>query len=411
MPRFTINTFLLAKIPGSAAMIPNANSPHGITRAKGRRYLHKRNNSRRCYASDAFHHINPMHPIPIATPAIKIDANGNPSARLKTVRITAWLIQKRTRNKRHRTIARTRMIVKGRSMRSFSACFFKICARHQITPGLGSSGWWSAAIFLMRESNSKSLFMRTSEAGLLQHVFGFFPRAKDHHAHASFFHAQYSADFLVAHLLNVRQPQYGAFLRAQPAENRCHIERQIKLLLDMLGEVAHLPQFLFALQFPPAVAQEIRRSLVEIAFAGQIVHCRRMQHADVCLLQNLIGSGGIAGQPAEITMQCTRRARIESLELGVAGLLGFLCACFRHGCVPCCICRKQRFNPCSSIESQPISFGGKADKKSLLKSETLLPHTWTAFPLCPEAKYYAAVLRRPALRRQRAEQSQSLLHS
>src|SRR6476646_10251221 len=217
MPRFTINTFLSAKIPGSAAMIPNANFLRGITRGNGRRYSHKRNDSRRCYASDAFPQIKPIQPIPITTPITK-NARGNPLARLRmALTASPWLIQRHTTTATHRMAASTRIMVKGRSMRSFSACFFRICARHQITPGLGSSGWWSAAIFLMRESNSKSLlFMRTSEAVLLQHFFGFFPRAEDHHANAFFFYAEYSSDFLVAHFLNVCQPEYGAFLRAQP---------------------------------------------------------------------------------------------------------------------------------------------------------------------------------------------------
>src|SRR5579859_2310821 len=221
-----------------------------------------------------------MHPIPINTPRTKIDAKGNPPARLRMPLIpSAWLIQRPTTTARHRRAARARMIVNGRSRRSFSACFFKICARHQITPGLGSSGLWSAAIFLISESNSKSLFMGTSETGLLQHFFCSFARTEDHHAHALFFHGEYSPNFLVAHLLNVRQPEYGALLRAQAVKDRCHIKRQIEFLVDMLAEIAHLPQLLFALQLAPTVAQEIRRRLVEIAFPGQLVHGRRMQHA------------------------------------------------------------------------------------------------------------------------------------
>ena len=132
--------------------------------------------------------------------------------------------------------------------------------------------------------------MGTSKPGLLQHVFCFFPRAEDHHAHAFFFYAEYSPDFLMAHLLNVCQPEYGAFLRAQPVKNRCHIQRQIKFLVDVLGEVAHLPQSPFALQLAPSISQQIGCSPIEIAFARKVVHWRRVQHADVCLLQNLIGS-------------------------------------------------------------------------------------------------------------------------
>src|SRR5579859_1599980 len=231
-----------------------------------------------------------MHPIPINTPRTKIDAKGNPPARLRMPLIpSAWLIQRPTTTARHRRAARARMIVNGRSRRSFSACFFKICARHQITPGLGSSGLWSAAIFLISESNSKSLFMGTSETGLLQHFFCSFARTEDHHAHALFFHAQYSANFLVAHLLNVCQPEYGAFLCAQPVENGCHIEWQVEFLMDVLGEVAHLPQFLFPLQLPPAVAQQVGCSFIEITFARQLVQRRRVQHAEVCLLQDFIG--------------------------------------------------------------------------------------------------------------------------
>ena len=49
-------------------LTPNANFPPGTTRGNGRKNL-PRNDSRRCYASDAFPHIKPIQPIPITTPS------------------------------------------------------------------------------------------------------------------------------------------------------------------------------------------------------------------------------------------------------------------------------------------------------------------------------------------------------
>ena len=87
--------------------------------------------------------------------------------------------------------------------------------------------------------------------------------------------------------------------------------------MDLLGKLAHLPQFLLALLSPPAVAEQVRGGLVQVGFTGQFVHSRGVEHPDICFLQDFIGRGGIAGNAAEIAMQRAGRARVESLELGL----------------------------------------------------------------------------------------------
>ena len=90
------------------------------------------------YTSDFVHHTKPINPIVTAAPA---SIRGSMPWWLNKVLIEPdWLIQSHTKMVRHTTAATIRMTINGRSIVAFSCCFFRICARHQINPGLGSSG-------------------------------------------------------------------------------------------------------------------------------------------------------------------------------------------------------------------------------------------------------------------------------
>src|SRR5215831_9244394 len=98
------------------------------------------------------------------------------------------------------------MMIKGRSIRSFSFRFFRICARHQIRPELGSFGRWSSAICLRRASSSNWLFMSYTDSCSLEQFPRLFPRAEEHHLYALFFDSEDSTHFFMTEFFHVSQP-------------------------------------------------------------------------------------------------------------------------------------------------------------------------------------------------------------
>src|SRR5215472_5329089 len=186
----------------------------------------------------------------------------------------------------HTAAATQRMMIIGRSMRSFSCCFRRICARHQTNPGLGSSGRWSSAICLRRKSSLESSLMSNTNTCPLKQALCFFACAEDDHAHALFFYADHYADLPVAQFFNMSQPQDSPLLSAEFLEDRCHVQRQTEVLIDCFVRNAELPPFFLALQPATAVAQDVGRRLIEISLARQVAgqHGRRVEQPDVSFL-------------------------------------------------------------------------------------------------------------------------------